>query len=82
MSLKEQIDAYKAGFREKAPKEAQEIMHHATQALQTSEQMNRMVKVGDVAPDFTLKNTDNTDISLSNLRKRGPVVLCFYRGRW
>ncbi len=35
------------------------------------------VKVGDSAPDFTLKNQDNEDVTLSALRGK-PVVLVFY----
>src|SRR6478672_9772141 len=35
------------------------------------------VKVGDQAPDFTLKNQDNQDVTLS-ARRGTPVVLVFY----
>ena len=65
MTLKEKIDAYKEGFKEKAPKEAQEIMHRATKDLQNSPQMLNTIKVGDMAPDFKLKNTGNTDVAVS-----------------
>ena len=82
MTLKEKIDAYKEGFKAKAPQEAQDLMHRATEALQNSPQMNNTVKVGDMAPDFTLKNTSGSEVSLSSLLDGGPVVLSFYRGRW
>lgn len=82
MSLKDKIDAYKRQFREKAPKEAQEIMHRATEALQNSAQMQQTIGVGDQAPEFTLQNKDQTKVSLADLLRRGPVVLSFYRGRW
>jgi peroxiredoxin len=36
-----------------------------------------MVAVGDIAPDFTLKNPQGEDITLSSFRGR-PVVLVFY----
>ena len=35
------------------------------------------VNVGEKAPDFTLKNQDNADVTLSALRGK-PVVLVFY----
>lgn len=35
------------------------------------------VNVGEKAPDFTLKNQDNEDVTLSALRGK-PVVLVFY----
>lgn len=82
MTLKEKIDAYKVGFKTRVPKEAQEIMRRATEDLRNSPQMLNTVKVGDMAPDFNLKNFNNTDIALSNLIDRGPAALVFYRGRW
>jgi peroxiredoxin len=57
-------------------------MRRATNDLQNSPQMINTIKVGDMAPDFSLKNTANDDIVLSDLLDRGPVVLNFYRGRW
>jgi peroxiredoxin len=36
-----------------------------------------MVAVGDVAPDFTLKDHNNNDVTLSELRGN-PVVIVFY----
>lgn len=82
MTLKQKIEAYKEGFKKKAPQEAQEIMHRATNDLQNSPQMKNTIKVGDMAPDFSLKNTANNDMVLSDLLDRGPVVLSIYRGRW
>jgi peroxiredoxin Q/BCP len=34
--------------------------------------------VGDVAPDFTVKDVDGVELSLSALVERGPVVLAFF----
>ncbi len=34
--------------------------------------------VGDVAPDFTVKDTDGVELTLSSLVERGPVVLAFF----
>ena len=36
-----------------------------------------MIKAGDIAPDFTLKDKDGTDVSLSDFRGK-KVVLYFY----
>ena len=36
MSLQEKLDAYKAGMVKKAPKEALDIMHRATEDLRNS----------------------------------------------
>lgn len=40
------------------------------------------VKVGDLAPDFTLENIDGKRVTLSEFRGKKNVVLVFYRGRW
>lgn len=40
------------------------------------------VAVGDVAPDFTLKDNAGKTVSLSEAAKDAPVVLVFYRGSW
>jgi peroxiredoxin Q/BCP len=36
------------------------------------------LKVGDVAPDFTLPATDGQKVKLSDLRGKNNVVLAFY----
>ena len=82
MSLKAKIDAYKKDFKTRVPRAAQDLMHRATEDLKNSGIMQRTVKVGQPAPDFTLENTDGTAVSLSALCAEGPVVVTFYRGAW
>ena len=36
------------------------------------------VKVGDLAPDFTLNDQNNTPVKLSDFRGKKNVVLAFY----
>ncbi len=36
------------------------------------------VEVGDVAPDFTLRNQDNEEVTLSSFRGSKDVILVFY----
>lgn len=40
------------------------------------------VATGDIAPDFSLTNTDGELYSLPAGLARGPLVLVFYRGDW
>ena len=40
------------------------------------------VKVGDLAPDFTLEDEKSTPMTLSQCRGTQKVVLVFYRGHW
>ncbi len=57
-------------------------MERAIQDLRRSGMLERVVKVGQAAPEFTLPDTAGDPVSLAALRSRGPVVLSFYRGRW
>jgi peroxiredoxin len=36
------------------------------------------LKVGDMAPDFTLRSTQRTTVKLSDFRGKNTVVLAFY----
>ncbi len=48
---------------------------------QTNKEGSSMPKVGDMAPDFTLKHFDGTDlkdVKLSDYRGKKNVVLAFY----
>jgi peroxiredoxin len=38
--------------------------------------------INSKAPDFKAKDQSGVDINLKDLRKKGPVVLIFYRGNW
>ncbi len=82
MGLQEKLDAYKKDFVAKAPQAALDVMHRATEDLRQSGILLNTVQVGQVAPDFALKNTENKTIALNDLLDRGPVVLSFYRGIW
>jgi len=50
--------------------------------LRASGILDRVVKVGERAPDFTLPSIDGVPVSLAELLVKGPVVLSFFRGRW
>lgn len=38
--------------------------------------------INSKAPDFNLKDQNGQNVSLKDLRKKGPVVIVFYRGNW
>jgi len=82
MGLQEKLTRLRKGFEAQAPKEVVEIMHRATADLEKSGILESTVKVGDQAPDFSLKNADGKERSLKELLAHGPVVLTFYRGKW
>ncbi len=38
--------------------------------------------INSKAPDFKAKDQSGAEVSLKELRKKGPVVVVFYRGNW
>ena len=82
MILQEKLDAQRSAFDKKAPKEALDIMHRAMDDLRNSGITDRILKIGDTAPDFELTNAAGQPIRLQNLIDNGPLVVSFYRGKW
>jgi hypothetical protein len=82
MSLQHKLDAQKKKTEASAPKEIFDIMHRTTEDLIKSGIMDRIIKKGDRAPDFRLKDINGNTVNLKERLFVGPVVLGFYRGRW
>ena len=82
MTLQERLDAMREASKARIPGEAQVVMQRSLDELRASGIMERVVRVGHKASDFTLPNADGQPVHLADLVARGPVVLSFYRGRW
>jgi len=82
MTLQDQLDAFKADFKTKAPAEAIDAFERSTQELIESGQAERALKAGDTAPEFTLTDPNGNPVSSKELLAEGPLVVTFYRGVW
>ena len=82
MTLQEKLDTMREASRTRIPPETRAIMQRSIEDLRASGIMNRIARVGQTAPDFTLPNASGQSVALEELLARGPVVLSFYRGRW
>ena len=82
MSLQDTLDTLRAASTTRIPLETQAIMQRSVDELRASGIMDRVARVGQPAPDFTLPNAAGASVTLAELRARSPVVLSFYRGRW
>ncbi len=82
MSLEDKLAAIRETAKTRQPPEVRAVMQKAVEDLRASGIMDRVAKVGALAPDFTLPNVAGQPVSLAALRALGPVVLSFYRGRW
>ncbi len=81
-SLQDQLDARRAEFTANAPAETIEEYNKGVQSVIESGMLERALKVGDKAPDFTLNNATGQPVTLSKQLENGPVILTWYRGSW
>jgi len=82
MSLKEQLAQYRAGWRKRVPADRQAIMERHIEQLRNGVIARTMLKVGDHAPPIVLRNATGEIVDIGELRKKGPVIVTFYRGGW
>lgn len=82
MPLQDTLDAMRASFESKLPPEIVNTMHHATEELLQSGVMDRVLKVGDQAPQFSLPDHNGDIVDSADLLSQGPLVVGFYRGVW
>jgi len=82
MSLKEQLAEYRADWRKRVPADRQAIMERHIEQLRTGVIARTMLKVGNRAPEFMLRNAKEEIVDIGALRKKGPVIVTFYRGGW
>lgn len=59
-----------------------ETMERHIEFLRESGALNKVLKKGDQAPEFNLKNQHSEIISSIELLKKGPLAVSFYRGSW
>ena len=82
MSLNEKLEEMRSASWGRWAPEKVAILHRSFDDLTRSGILERILKKGERAPDFTLKSAEGAEVSLTALRKQGPVVLAFYRGHW
>lgn len=82
MSLEDKLAAVREASAKRIPPERLVVMHEATEQLRRSGIMDRVIKPGTQAPDFTLNDQDGNPVTLSSLTARGPVLMSVFRGFW
>ncbi len=82
MTLAEKLESLRKGSETRIPAEARAIMHRATEDLRKSGIAERVVKIGQEAPAFSLPNQRGEMVSSQALLANGPLVVSFYRGVW
>jgi peroxiredoxin len=82
MSLQTELDALRAEFIRAAPPGRAELYDAKVEELQRTFPIEKALKTGNHAPDFSLPNPAGRPISLAGLLRGGPAVVTFYRGGW
>ncbi len=82
MSLEETLAKVRAASAAKIPDDIRAIMGKAVQDQRQSGIMDKVIKVGDTLPAFSLKNTEGAEISSAALLAKGNLVVTVFRGHW
>lgn len=82
MTLKEELVALRQKGEAGRTPEVVAKMHRAVDELRQSGVSDRILKVGDRAPDFVLPNAEEKPVAFRSLLAKGPAIVTFYRGRW
>ena len=81
MGLQQQLDAFKAEFARTAPAGRPALYETKIEELRASFALERAIRTGDQAPDFTLPDPQGRASRLPPAGA-GPAVVTFYRGGW
>ena len=82
MSLKAELDTLRAEFVRSAPPGRAELYDAKVEELQQAFPIEKALKTGGYAPDFTLPNPSGRPVSFAGMLRSGPAVVTFYRGGW
>lgn len=80
--LQDQLDEHLAKSRASFSDEVNAALAATAEWLRAEGAIERALGVGARAPEFSLPNAVGTNVSLTDLLERGPVVLAWYRGGW
>ena len=82
MTLAERLDTIRQGADKRIPPDRRAIMQRATDDLRASGIMDRVIKICDPLPSFTLKNAFDQEVASADILAKGPLVLTVFRGSW
>jgi hypothetical protein len=82
MSLEAKLAPLREATAKRLGPEIHGIMLDATRRLREAGILNRVIKPGAHAPDFTLNDQNANPVKLSGLLATGAVVLSVFRGFW
>lgn len=82
MTLQDKLDDITAQTRNLVQPERLELSERSIADLFTSGIEEKLLKPGDAAPAFALPDANGKLVRSTDLLALGPLVVCFFRGRW
>jgi peroxiredoxin len=82
MTLQDKLDDITAQTRNLVQPERLELNERAIAELFASGIEDKLLKPGDAAPPFSLPDANGKRVRSADLLALGPLVVCFFRGRW
>jgi peroxiredoxin len=82
MTLQDKLDDITAQTRNLVQPERLELNERAIADLFLSGIEDKLLKPGDAAPTFALPDANGKLVRSADLLALGPLVVCFFRGRW
>jgi peroxiredoxin len=80
--LAKELNLVEEKFREENGAESTAILTNFISGMDAAGIKSKALKMGDTAPDFTLTNATGRKVTLSEMIRKGPVILTWYRGGW
>lgn len=81
-ALQDQLDEITANTRTLVQPERLAVGERAVEELFATGIENRILPVGEQAPDFALRDSSGKLVRSADLLALGPLVIKFFRGRW
>lgn len=82
MKLIKELTEIQQSMATQLPEEVLNIMGSSLSEMLNQRLDSNALTVGDTAPDFTLKSTNQNNVNLYELLKTKPVIISFFRGSW
>jgi peroxiredoxin len=82
MTLQDKLDDITAQTRNLVQPERLELNERAIAELFASGIEDKLLKAGEPAPAFALPDANGRLVRSADLSALGPLVVCFFRGRW
>ncbi len=82
MKLNEKLQLIQKEMAQNIPVDILNAFGQSLQELIEQNLEDRALKVGDIAPDFTLPDAEGLPVSLYDTLQHNAVIISFFRGNW